>query len=89
MIAIVEERAGRVGFYNPGPGLPLAFVSVGSLPHEIAISDDGATAYVSNFGVRDYEENIGQPGYNVSVIDIPNACEIDRGQRDGSKGRAT
>ena len=78
MIAIVEESAGRVGFYDPVQGLPLAYVSVGALPHEIAISEDGATAYVSNFGVQDYDENIGKPGYSISVIDIPNACEIDR-----------
>jgi hypothetical protein len=78
LIAVVEESVGRVGFYDSSQGFPLAHVAVGSLPHEIAISDDGITAYVSNFGVQDYDEHIGTPGCSISIIDLCNLCEVGR-----------
>lgn len=75
LIVAVEQTAGRVGFYDPVDGKEYGSVNVGFLPHEIAISKDQKTAYVSNFGLQDYDETIGVPGVSISVIDIPNRAE--------------
>jgi DNA-binding beta-propeller fold protein YncE len=75
LIVTVEQTAGTVGFYDPIDGKKYASVHVGFLPHEIAISKNKKTAYVSNFGLQDFDETIGVPGVSISVIDIPNHIE--------------
>jgi DNA-binding beta-propeller fold protein YncE len=45
-------------------------VKVAYKPHEIAISADGRTAYVSNFGLNDANNLTGIPGTTLSVIDV-------------------
>lgn len=75
MLAVVEENAGQVSFYNPENGKSLGRLQIGFLPHEIAVTKDGTTAYVSNFGIKDYDSGAGIPGTSISVIDIPNRAE--------------
>lgn len=75
LIVAVEQTAGRVGFYGSADGKEYGSINVGFLPHEIAISKDQKTAYVSNFGLQDYDETIGVPGVSISVVDIPNRVE--------------
>ncbi len=75
MLVVVEQSLGHVGFYNPENGLAYGSVQVGFLPHEVIISKDQKTAYVSNFGLQDYDETIGIPGASISVIDIPSRIE--------------
>ncbi len=75
MLAVVEENAGHVNFYNPKDGKSLGELQIGYLPHEIALSPDGKTAYVSNFGIKDYDSGAGRPGTSISVIDIPSRTE--------------
>ncbi len=78
MIIAVEESDSSVGFYVPSTGEEIGRVAVGRWPHEIDISPDGFTAYVTNFGLKDYDENIGTPGESISVIDLRTLCEVDR-----------
>ena len=33
---------------------------------------------MSNFGVKDYDERIGDPGASISVIDVARKVEVDR-----------
>lgn len=75
MLAVVEENAGHVSFYDTQNGKRLGDLQVGFLPHEIAITQDGKTAYVSNFGIKDYDSGAGVPGAGISVIDIQNRVE--------------
>lgn len=75
MLIVAEENAHHVSFYNPTSGKKSGSLEVGFLPHEIALSKDGKTAYVSNFGIRDYDSGSGVPGVSISVIDIPNQVE--------------
>ncbi len=75
MLAVVEENAGHVSFYDSQTGKRLGSLQIGFLPHEIAISKDGKTAYVSNFGIKDYDSGAGVPGASISVLDIPNRVE--------------
>jgi YVTN family beta-propeller protein len=48
-------------------GTVLATLPTGEAPHEVAISRDGKTALVSNYGVR------GKPGNTITVIDVATA----------------
>lgn len=70
-LLVVEQGAGKLSRIDPFTGEKLAEVAVGYNPHEIAISDDGQRAYVSNFGIEDYDRTIGTPGTTISVIDLP------------------
>tara|TARA_R110002073_G_scaffold73085_17_gene178874 strand:- start:25447 stop:28116 length:2670 start_codon:yes stop_codon:yes gene_type:complete len=51
---------------------------VGMWPHELAVSPDGKTAFVTHFGLKDYDELIGATGSTISVIDVPRMCETRR-----------
>lgn len=64
-----------MGFYNSQTGAKIGSVAVGFKPHEIEISGDGKTAYLTNFGIEDYDHRIGTPGNSISVIDIPRMKE--------------
>lgn len=75
LLAVVEENANHVSIYNPESGKKLGSLEIGFLPHEIAVTRDGKTAYVSNFGIRDYDSGSGTPGASVSVIDLPSLSE--------------
>jgi ABC-type branched-subunit amino acid transport system substrate-binding protein len=78
LIVAVEESDSTVGFYDSPDGTEVSRIAVGFWPHEIALTEDGNYAFVSNFGVKDYDETIGSPGASISVLDISNFCEIDR-----------
>ncbi|MGJ0505576.1 MAG: ABC transporter substrate-binding protein [Methylocystis sp.] len=78
LIIAVEESDSTVGFYDSVTLNEIGRVEVGFWPHEIEVSADGKTAYVTNFGVKDYDEQIGRPGASISVIDIENRCETRR-----------
>ncbi len=78
LIIAVEESDSSVGFYDSHDGSQVARVGVGYWPHEIAMSPDRTLAYVTNFGVKDYDERIGKPGASISIIDVEAKCEIDR-----------
>jgi len=76
-ILAVEEMWGRVTILAADDPQRRVSIPVGFKPHEIVVSPDGKTAYVSNFGLNDAEIRDGIPGETVSVIDIEHArvCE--------------
>ena len=76
-IVSAEERGTGVAIVQPDGEL-LARVEVGSWPHEVEVSPDGRTAYVSQFGITDYDSRIGTPGDHVSRIDLESARETGR-----------
>jgi ABC-type branched-subunit amino acid transport system substrate-binding protein len=78
LLAVVEESASRLSFYDSRTGTRISTVELGFLPHEIEISPDRKTAYVSNFGLQDYDETLGVAGYSVSIIDLELMCEKGR-----------
>ncbi len=73
-----EQNADRIGFYNSDTGKSEGNIRVGFIPHEIIVSKDLKTAFVSNFGLQDYDEKIGVPGNSISIINIPARLEIFR-----------
>lgn len=77
-LVVVDQGAGTVSFYNPTDESLLGQVEVGYNPHEVEVSGNGKTAYVSNFGIEDYDHTMGIPGVSISVIDIPAMAERTR-----------
>jgi len=78
LIITAEESDSTVGFYDSKDGTEVARVAVGTWPHEIDLSADRKLAFVTNFGVKDYDERIGEAGASISIIDIETKCEVDR-----------
>lgn len=62
-IIVLNKAEASVSLLDAGSGRELAKVQVGSGPHEVAISPDGTTAVVANYGQR-------LPGNTLTVIDI-------------------
>src|SRR6266508_2716167 len=77
-IAVVEQGAGRVTLLDGASGARRGSVTVGKDPHEIAVSDDGRFAYVSNFGLSDKDRAVGVPGESVSMVDLTTFREVRR-----------
>ncbi len=67
-LAIVEKKAGAVGFYSP-EGKRLAGVKIGEHPHEIVLAPDGRTAYVSDNGIL-WMQYAGEGGNTISIVDV-------------------
>lgn len=68
----VEEDRGQLAILQRS-GARLASVPIGERPHEIEVSNDGATAYVTQFGIADYDHRIGTPGNKVVRVDLRTA----------------
>lgn len=59
-VSVIDAASGRV----------VATLPTGEAPHEVAISRDGRTALVSNYGIR------GKPGNTLTVIDVAKAVVV-------------
>lgn len=78
VLVAAEESDSSVAVYDLASGAQLLRIRVGLWPHEVALSPDGQTAYVSNFGLKDYDEHIGTASFSVSFIDLQHAVEKER-----------
>jgi len=66
---LVANRGGStITLIDPASMTSLGTVTVGTDPHEIAVSPDGARAYVSNYG--------GQQGTTISIVDVASRTKI-------------
>lgn len=77
-IIAVEESDSTVGIYDPDTLKEVARIETGTWPHEIALDKNRKTAFVTNFGIKDYDEHIGQPGASISILDLELMAERDR-----------
>ncbi len=71
-ILSVEETPGTLAIITPD-GRIVRRLPLGERPHEIAVSADRRTAYVSMFGIADYDNRIGTPGNSIARIDLKSA----------------
>lgn len=78
LILLVEESDSSLGLYDSQDGTEAGRIALGLWPHEVEVSADGRTAYVTNFGLRDYDLTLGYAGNSISVIDIPSRTEAHR-----------
>ena len=80
-LLVVDQGAGTLSFYEPESGLLLGKAKVGYNPHEVVISRDGKTAYITNFGIEDYDHTIGVPGvrFEAGLFPVPvNPVVVDQ-----------
>jgi YVTN family beta-propeller protein len=73
-LAIVEKKAGMLGFYSP-EGKRLAGVKLGEHPHEIVLAPDGRTAYISDNGIL-WMQYAGEGGNTISIVDVRNRTKL-------------
>ena len=67
-LLILHKGGSSLGFYSRRGGL-LASVPVGQHPHEMVLSGDGHTVYITDNGVMKIEDE-GAGGNTVSIVDI-------------------
>jgi YVTN family beta-propeller protein len=68
-LILVDKLGSRVRFLTPDTYKELSSIDVGTKPHEIAISPDRKTAYVTVYGDGVYGNN-PHPGKTIAIIDI-------------------
>jgi YVTN family beta-propeller protein len=73
-LVVLTKSEFRVSLIDPATGNVLAKLPTGHGPHEVSVSPDGRTAYVSNFGPFGHypagDQTHTQPGNTITVIDI-------------------
>lgn len=67
-LLILHKGGSSLGFYSPR-GQLLATVPVGQHPHEMVLSADGKTVYITDNGVMKIEDE-GAGGNTISIVDI-------------------
>jgi len=77
-VLVVQEGLGRVTAFDSTTLRIAAEIPVDPKPHEIELSSDGRTAYVSNFGWLEVNHKVGIAGKTISVIDVARGMERQR-----------
>src|ERR1044072_3894169 len=62
-LLVLNKAENSLALVDPSTMSVVARVQTGEGPHEVAVSSDGRTAYVSNYGAE-------KPGNSLSVIDL-------------------
>ena len=70
-VLAVQEGPGQVVVpFSPSAPAEKATIAVREKPHEIELTPDGRTAFVTNFGLLEVNHKIGKPGSTISVLDV-------------------
>lgn len=70
-LLVLNKTANSLAIVDPATKQVLARIDTGEGPHEVAASDDGKLAFVTNYGAK-------TPGNSLSVIDLVAQKEIHR-----------
>ena len=84
-LLVANKSDATVDLLDPATGEKRATLPTGDSPHEIAVSPDGRTAVISNYGDRE------APGESLTVVDVPAAKvvrTIDLGRHSRPHGLA-
>jgi DNA-binding beta-propeller fold protein YncE len=71
VLVALNKAEANMAIIDPATMTVTGKVAVGDGPHEVVLSPDGKTAFVSNYGNQ-------QPGNSISIIDIASAKELKR-----------
>jgi YVTN family beta-propeller protein len=71
VLLVLNKTEATLVIIDPGSGNIMARIPTGEGPHEVAVSADGALAFVSNYGGT-------APGNSLSVIDLAAQKEVRR-----------
>jgi DNA-binding beta-propeller fold protein YncE len=63
-LLVLEKQDRTLAFVDPGTNAVVARAPAGDDPHEIVVSEDGHTAYISNYGAG------ATPHHMLSVVDV-------------------
>lgn len=77
-VAVVQEGPGKVVVFPADDPSQRTAITVGEKPHEIEVTPDGRTAYISNFGLLEVNHKAGTPGTTISVLDLERRVESRR-----------
>src|SRR5215510_7126117 len=69
-VLVVQEGLGKVVIFPAAQPEQRTAISVGEKPHEIELTPDGRTAFVSNFGLLEANHKAGTPGTTISALDV-------------------
>ena len=75
---VVQEGPGKVVLFSADNPSQRKSIKVGDKPHEIELTPDGRTAFVSNFGLLEVNLHVGTPGTTISVLDVERGVERTR-----------
>src|SRR5712692_4594068 len=81
-LVVVNKLGDTVAFFDARTNTRLATIPLPTHPHEIAVSPDGRTAYVSIYGDGVYGRN-PNPGHTLVILDLAKrekTGEIDLGE---------
>ncbi|HSK10217.1 MAG TPA: hypothetical protein VK911_11635, partial [Vicinamibacterales bacterium] len=70
-LLVVNKSENSLAVLDPASGKVVTRVATGDGPHEVALSADGRTAFVTNYGAQ-------TPGSSLSVIDVASGKETRR-----------
>jgi DNA-binding beta-propeller fold protein YncE len=74
-VLVVQEGPGKVVSFSATDPSQRKVIDVGQMPHEIELTPDGRTAFVSNFGLLEVNHHVGTPGTTISVLDVERGIE--------------
>ena len=74
-VLVVQEGPGKVVLFSAENPSRRKIIKVGEKPHEIELTPDGRTAFVSNFGLLEVNHRVGTPGTTISVLDVERGVE--------------
>lgn len=69
ILAVVQKSDHSIGFYRIDNGEELARAPLDQYPHEFAVSPDGSTFYVSEYGVQS-SGSVESGGNQVAIFDV-------------------
>jgi DNA-binding beta-propeller fold protein YncE len=69
-VLAVQEGPGRVVLFSTSAPAEKAAIAVREKPHEIELTPDGQTAFVTDFGLLEVNHKMGTPGSMISVLDV-------------------
>lgn len=72
VLVALNKAENNLAIIDPADMKVLGKVAVGDGPHEVVLSADGKTAYVSNYGPN------GAPGSSISIVDVGTMKETRR-----------
>jgi DNA-binding beta-propeller fold protein YncE len=75
-LIVVNKLAGLVQFFDAASHARLAEIEMSKFPHEVVLSADRSTAYVSIYGQGVFSKNSEAPGREVAIIDLANRKQI-------------
>lgn len=68
-LLVLEKWSATLSAYDPNSGFPLRSIELGGVPHEMVLSADGKTLYVSDYGVKTYlDKEAG--GNTIAIVDV-------------------